>query len=95
MKRPSVICPICQREMRSSRLATHVRKIHKGELFADAVTAILAGARKKFRSPGRAWIKAKKRDQKEIEKVMRKLTERTPFSMRQWGEDRPRRTGPI
>ena len=94
MKRSYVLCPICQQNIRSSRFATHCRRLHKGELSADALATILSGVQKPP-AQGRAWIRARIRDKKEIKKVMAKFTERTPFSMRQWGEDRPKRTGPI
>jgi len=80
--------------MRSSRLPIHLRRVHKKEIPPSEAARIVSNA-KKPGDRGRAWIKSKKRDRKETEGAVKKLTERTPFSMRQWGDDRPHRTGPI
>lgn len=97
-----VVCPSCGNELKADGLLAHFRCAHKKELTGAEMGEILSHAtcepsRKpnRPRGPRKQWADLKAREHKEIERKMNKLKERTPFSMRQWGDDRPRRTGPI
>ena len=98
----NLICPECKNEIMADRLLPHFKRVHKQELSAAQMAEILSHITReptrKLNPPRRSQyfsIRQKKRERAEIEKEMKKFNESTPFSMRQWGDDRPHRTGPI
>ena len=97
-----LICPECNNEIVADRLLPHFKRAHKQLLSAAQMAEILSHVTReptrKPNPPPRSQcfsIRQKKRERAEIENKMKKFDESTPFSMRQWGVDRPHRTGPI
>ena len=97
-----VICPECNNELVAAGLRAHFRRAYKKELLPAQMAEILSHItreptrkRKLPRNPQKFEADLKRRQQGEIERRMRKFGQKTPFSMRQWGDDRPKRTGPI
>jgi|ERR1035441_5426431 hypothetical protein len=96
------ICPECNNELIADGLMAHFRRAHKKELSAVEMATILSHITREPtrkpnlpRNPQKFLAKLKDRQQREIERKMKTFGETTPFSMRQWGDDRPHRTGPI
>jgi len=97
-----VICPECNDELIADGLMARFRRAHKKELSAVEIDTILSqGTHERTRKPNpppnprKSWAKLQRRRRKNIERKMKKFSETTPFSMRQWGVDRPHRTGPM
>ena len=74
MKRPYVICPVCHKPVRLSRLAAHSRRMHKGQIPATTVAALSSSTRPSP-DPGRAWVRLKKRQKKQVAKTLKKLSD--------------------
>lgn len=97
-----VICPQCNNELVADGLMAHYRRAHKKELTAAEMAEILSHlTREPTRKPNRPKnlekfrANLKSRQKMEIENKMKKWNKQTPFSMRQWGSDRPGRSGPL
>src|SRR5262245_59825368 len=89
-----VICPECNNELVADGLMTHFRRAHEKQLSAAQMAEILSHITREPtrkpnlpRNPQKFLTNLKKRQGKEIERKMKKISETTPFSMRQWGDD--------
>ena len=97
-----VTCPECRNEIIAHNLMLHFRRAHKKKLSPAKLAEILSQITREptrkpnlLHDPQKYFVALKIRQKEQIERKMKMFQKQTPFSMRQWGDDRPHRTGPI